>query len=267
MTVDSVVKDIKTLKIQGASNVAKAALTAFMHSSNRNAAAKKLIKARPTEPMLKNLLRLATYENPEKLLGTLASDADKITVFGARKLSQYKSVYTHCHSSSVMKIIKAIKPKVVYVTETRPLYQGRITAEELASAGIKVVYFVDAAMRLAIKRADVVLIGADAITSDGKVINKVGTSLAAEIAEKHSTPFHVCTHSLKYDPRTEFGFDTEIEKRHAGEVWKRAPKGVKISNYAFERIHPDQITTIISDLGVLAPEAFLEAFNKKWPEL
>jgi len=267
MDVDSVVQQIKTLKIQGASNVAKAALKAYANAENRNLAAKKLIAARPTEPMLRNILKLAEHGNVEKILGRLASDSDKITQFGTNKLKGCKSVYTHCHSSTVMKIIKAVEPEVVYNTETRPLYQGRVTAEELASVGIKVIHFVDSAMRLAIKKADVVLLGADAITSEGKVINKVGTSLAAEIAEKHSTPVYVCTHSLKYDPNTEFGFDTEIEKRHASEVWKNPPRNVEISNFAFERVHPDLITAVISDLGVLAPESFVGAFDKKWPEL
>ena len=210
MDVDSVVQDIKSLKIQGASNVAKAALKAYASAENPGAAAKKLIAARPTEPMLRNVLKLAEHENTEQILGKLASDGDKITQCGINKLKGCKSIYTHCHSSTVMKIIKAVEPDVVYNTETRPLYQGRITAEELASTGIKVVHFVDSAMRLAIKRAEVVLIGADAITSEGKIVNKVGTALAAEIAKKHSTPIYVCTHSLKYDPRTEFGFDTEI---------------------------------------------------------
>ena len=58
-----------------------------------------------------------------------------------------------------------------------------------------------------------------------------------------------------------------FEKRHASEVWKTPPKNVEVSNFAFERVHPNLITAIISDLGVLAPANFMVAFDKKWPKL
>jgi ribose 1,5-bisphosphate isomerase len=267
MDVDSVAERIRDLKIQGASNIAKAALKAYDSAEYKSSAVKKLVAARPTEPMLRNVLKLAETEPVEQILGRLASDYDSLVRFGVSKLRRYDAIYTHCHSSTVMKIIKALRPKVVYVTETRPLYQGRVTAEELASAGIKVKFFVDSAMRLAIKDADVVLLGADAITSEGKVINKIGSELVAETAKDHATPAYVCTHSLKYDPKTEFGFDTEIEKRHAKEVWAKPPRGVEVSNFAFGMINPDLVSAIISELGVLAPETFIGEFNTRWPEL
>ena len=244
MTVDSIVKDIKTLKIQGASNVAKAALTAFMHSSNRKAAAKKLIKARPTEPMLKNVLKLATHENPEKILGKLASDADKITLFGARKLSHCKAIYTHCHSSSVMKIIKAINPDIVYVTETRPLYQGRITAEELASSGIKVVLSVDSLMAAHIEKCDVILLGADAITSSG-FYNKVGSLAICLLASSLGKKVYVCSHSLKFTKDK-----VKIEVRDSKEVLAKSLRGVAVLNPAFEFIPKQFVEAFISEKGV-----------------
>ena len=286
MTVDSTVQDIKSLKIQGASNVAKAALKAYAHSKNRGAAAKKLIAARPTEPMLKNLLKLAAHQSPEQILGKLASDADKITMFGARLLAGLAksvqsspptpplankkrqgqgvtnswserqralkqrprkaiSIYTHCHSSTCMKIIKAAEPAVVYATETRPLYQGRITARELASAGIKVEHSIDSLMATQIEKCDVVLLGADAITTDG-FYNKVGSLAVCLLASARGKPVYVCSHSLKFSEK-----GIEIEQREPSEVWNKPPRAVTILNPAFEFVPKEFVAGVICEKGVV----------------
>jgi len=258
MSIDAVVKDIKTLKIQGASNVAKAALKAYAAASNRGATAKKLIAARPTEPMLKNILKLAVHQSPEQILGKLASDADKITLFGARLLAgigknkgRRISIYTYCHSSTVMKIIKAAEPAVVYCTETRPLYQGRITAEELASAGIKVEYSVDSLMATQIGKCDVVLLGADAITADG-FYNKVGSLAVCLLASARGKPVYVCSHSLKFSKA-----EIEIEQRATSEVWSKPPRAVAVLNPAFEFVPRQFVEAIVCEKGVVGFDALV----------
>ena len=108
------------------------------------------------------------------------------------------------------------------------------------------------------------LIGADAITAEGVVINKIGSELFAEVAYKYDVPVYVCTHSFKFDPLTYFGWDEKIEKRAKTEIWKNPPKGVRISNYVFEKIKPDLISGIISELGILKPEVFVEEVKRRY---
>jgi ribose 1,5-bisphosphate isomerase len=179
------------------------------------------------------------------------------------------TIFTHCHSNTVIDVLKKAKSQrkrfSVNNTETRPLFQGRITAKQLSRLNIKVTHFVDSAARLAIKDSNIMLIGCDAITSEGKVINKIGSEMFSEIASKHETSVYVCTHSWKFDPKTIFGFETIIEKRNAKEIWPRPPKKVKISNYTFEKINPDLITGIISELGIHPPEVFLQEVKKVYP--
>ena len=153
----------------------------------------------------------------------------------------------------------------VHNTETRPRFQGRKTARELASLGIPVVHYVDSAVRFALKKADIMLIGADAITSEGKVINKVGSELFAETADKYGVPVYVCTNSWKFDPATVFGFEEPIEKRYSKEVWNSPPKNVRIDNFAFEQIGPNLITGIITEIGVYKPQTLVRAMQEKYP--
>jgi len=269
--VDKAVREIKSIKVQGAYHIAVAAIKAWQKAKNKQEAAKKLAAARPTEPMLRNSLRyLEKMYHAENLLTKLDADQRKIATMGAEKIKNGMIVYTHCHSSTVNDIFVRAKKQgksfEVHVTETRPFMQGRLTAAQLAAAKIPVTLFVDSAARLALKKADVMMIGADAVTSEGYVINKIGSELMADMANHYQVPIFVCTHSWKFDPLTLFGFEEEIERRATKEIWDKPPSGVKISNYVFEKVDPNKITAIISELGVFKPAAFVEEVRKsyKW---
>ena len=267
--VEKAARDIKSIKVQGAYHVAVTAVKAWEKAKDKQAAAKKLAAARPTEPMLRNSIRyLEKFYHAENLLTKLDSDQRKIAAMGAEKIKNGMTVYTHCHSSTVNDILiqakKQGKSFEVNATETRPFMQGRLTAQQLSSAKIPVTLFVDSAARLALKKADIMMIGADSISADGYVINKIGSELMADMANHYQVPIFICAHSWKFDPKTIFGFEEEIERRAAKEIWNRPPKGVKISNYVFEKVDPNKITAIISELGVFKPAAFVEEVRKSY---
>jgi len=268
MSFSKICRDIKNLKIQGAQNVAIAGLKAISLKRDRKSV-RKLLNLRSTEPLLKNTVKfvLKDYDNNyDVAMRHLKSSRERISEIGYRKFKG-KKVFTHCHSSTVVGILKKAKNVKVYNTETRPLYQGRKTAKELSEAGIKVEHYVDSGGRLALKKADVMLIGADVITAEGKVVNKIGSEMFAEIAEKKGKDVYVCCDSWKFDPDTIYGKETKIEIRKKEEIWKNAPKNVEINNYAFERINSDLITGIISELGVYSPESFIMEVRKRYPEI
>ncbi len=297
MSFEKIVKDIKTLKIQGAEAVAKASIIAIKAVIRKSHAATKyrlidelkkarktLIATRPTEPCMGNALKYILTnlevkdiislkalldERIKKALEHISKTEQTIAAIGAKKIKKGMTIFTHCHSSTVIGILKEAKKQgkrfQVHITETRPLFQGRITATELSKAGIPVTIFVDSAARLALKKADLFLFGADAITSEGKVINKIGTELFAEISSKYDIPTYSCTDSWKFDPKTIFGIEEKLEKRTTKEVWRSPPKGVAISNLAFERVKPELITGLISELGIYRPSMFIETIKEHYP--
>ncbi len=262
-------RDIKELRIQGAEAVARAALEALQIRSDRKAI-EVLTGLRPTEPMLRNAIKFASPD-PKILAAKALRLFDKAqrdtAAIGSQKIQDGMKVFTHCHSSTVMGILKEAKRQgrkfEVFCTETRPLFQGRKTAAELALAGIPVTLFVDSAARLALKRCDIFLMGADCITAEGKTINKIGSGMFCEIANKYDTPAYSCASSWKFDPASVFGFEEPIERRNPREVWDRPPRGVRIMNPAFEKISPDLVSGIISELGVFKPEAFVQEVRDK----
>jgi len=292
-----VLRDIKSLKIQGAENIARAAVKSLyhiIHHTKANSAKRlllelkdartKLISARETEPALRNALTFVMRnldkndiihlisgldKNIKEALDYFEDAEKKIAEIGSRKLKKNMVVFTHCHSSTVMLILAKGKfdgtKFSVHNTETRPRFQGRITAKELSALGIPVSHYVDSAARLALKKTDLFLFGADAVQSDGSVINKIGTELFLEIARKYDIPCYSCMASWKFDPKTVFGFGEPIENRNAKEVWDKKPKGVTIINPAFEICEPELITGIISELGVFKPEVFVDEVMRIYP--
>lgn len=265
MKFSDVCRKIKNLEIQGAENIAKAGVKAL---SLKGASVKKLLSLRPTEPMLRNSLKFAKKFGVEKTFEHFKEAKKKITKLGVKKIKGI--VFTHCHSSTVVGILKEAKKQgkrfEVFNTETRPKYQGRITARELSKAGIKVTNVVDAAAGIALRKTkvmrktDVMLIGSDAILSNGDVINKVGSGMFAEIAYNHKIPVYIATDSWNFSPR-----NVEIERRAFDEVWKKAPKNMKIKNPAFEIINGKFIRAIVSELGILKPKKFVKKVSKEYP--
>jgi ribose 1,5-bisphosphate isomerase len=264
-----IVSDIKEMKIRGAERIAKAGIKAWMIAKDKEKITKELIKTRPTEPMLRNVLKyLNKFGEPEKLLKKLEEDEEKIATFGSRYITNHDVIYTHCNSSTVEAILIKAKEEgkkfVVNATETRPLFQGRTTALHLSQKGIKVKLFVDSAAKFAIREASKMLIGCDCIEVDG-IVNKVGSSLMVDVANRYDVPVYVATHSLKFDPLEVFGYKEEIEERSYKEVWEKKPRNVEIKNIVFERVKFDNISALITELGVMKPEAFFQEIKKAHP--
>jgi len=289
---------IKALEIQGATAIAVSAISALTEFSrefmgnekefvnqfieNSNA----LISARPTEPMLRNSIRFVlsslkkNIDQGIKVMQRVVEDSgrqfvdyasasqQKIAKIGSKRIQDKSVVFTHCHSSTVIGILKQAfadgKRFEVICTETRPKLQGRKTAAELAEAGIPVTLIVDSAMRVFVRKADIVLVGSDAVAANGAVVNKIGSSLLALAAKEMRKPFLVASETYKFDPETALGSLEEIEQRPSSEVSEDMPN-VQIKNPAFDITPPDYIDCIITEEGIISPHGAYEIIKKKFP--
>jgi methylthioribose-1-phosphate isomerase len=149
----------------------------------------------------------------------------------------------------------------VYADETRPLFQGaRLTAWELAKAGIDVTVICDSASHLLFSRGmiDLVFVGADRITLSGDFANKIGTLGVARSAAAVGVPFYVVAPTSTVDFALEAGRDIPIEEREPSEVTtvseKRiTPSGVPAYNPAFDVTPAELVTGIITERGLVEP--------------
>ncbi len=121
---NQICRNIKSIKIQGAENIAKAGLKAF-ELIPKQSSKKKLLSLRPTEPMLENVLK--SNLSYKQLIDKLNQNQDLINKNANKLIKNNSIIFTHCHSSSVIKALiyakKQGKHFEIYNTETRPLYQ------------------------------------------------------------------------------------------------------------------------------------------------
>lgn len=263
---NKICKNIKSIKIQGARNIAKYAFYAYSLIPTKNSK-KKLLSLRPTEPMLINILNNSDKLSYNQVLKHLDNSQEIINKKVFKIIKKDSVIFTHCHSSAVINaLIYAKKNKKkfeVYNTETRPLYQGRKTARELRKNKIKVTNFIDSALDIVLtksqetKKVDLIFLGADAILKKG-VINKIGSGLIGKIAKIEKIPVYILANSWKFYPR-----NIKIEERNFKEVWKHVPKDIKIKNPAFELIKKKYIKGIISEFGLLSYHQFLKKVKKR----
>ncbi|MFW6080182.1 MAG: S-methyl-5-thioribose-1-phosphate isomerase, partial [Gemmatimonadota bacterium] len=145
--------------------------------------------------------------------------------------------------------------------ETRPVLQGsRLTAWELARAGVDVTVIVDGAAGSLLRRGeiDLVITGADRIAANGDVANKIGTYPLAVLADRHDVPFYVAVPTSTIDPECPDGDAIPIEGRDPDEVRRgfgrpTAPPDVPVRSPAFDVTPAELVTAIVTERGVMRP--------------
>lgn len=197
----------------------------------------------------------------------------RIGHYGRDLVKDGARILTHCNAGAIatggygtaLGIIRAAaeqgKQVSVWVDETRPLLQGaRLTAWELMEDGIPVTLITDNMAGHFMQRGmvDIVLLGADRITANGDVANKIGTYSVAVLAKEHGIPFYVVAPTSTIDMSIDHGREIVIEERNPDEVTsfsgvRTAPEGVKAANPAFDVTPHRYITGIITDNGVVYP--------------
>ena len=274
MELEETIRKIKNLKIQGATDVAIEGVKALRKEYKKDVSEEELEKsaemlknARPTEPALFNSIEyVLTSKDFKGALKHFERSLEAISKNGGVKFRDAEAIYTHCHSDTVVKIIEKVAEKKdlkVYNTETRPLYQGRITAKEVSNKNIEVTHYIDSAARFALEKSDYMLIGADAVNRKGDAYNKIGSRLIAESAKEMNVPVYVCTDSWKYFD----GEDIKIEMRDEKEVWNEKPEDVNIRNPAFEKIPSRLIDGIVTEIGVVSPISFEGKVRDAYPDI
>lgn len=192
---------------------------------------------------------------------------------GAHLIRDGAGVLTHCNAGALATTAygTALAPLYVakergvqfraYADETRPLLQGaRLTAFELAAAGIDVTVLCDGAAAAAMRsgRIDLVIVGADRIAANGDTANKIGTYSVALAARRHGIPFYVAAPLSTFDRSLPDGAGIPIEERSESEVAegfgkRTVARNVRCWNPAFDVTPAEFITGIVVPGGVLEP--------------
>jgi methylthioribose-1-phosphate isomerase len=196
-------------------------------------------------------------------------------------------ILTHCNAGAlatagygtalgVIRSVHARNSRVhVLADETRPLLQGaRLTAWELTREGISVELITDSMAGYFMREGLIthVVVGADRITANGDVANKIGTYTVSVLAREHGVPFYVAAPFSTVDRGLADGSAIPIEERDASEVTgfgdvRWAPVGMRVRNPAFDVTPATNVTAIVTERGVAFPpygESLRQLEAKVW---
>ena len=191
--------------------------------------------------------------------------------YGASLIKDGNSVLTHCNAGALATVdygtalgvirtaFKEGKKIHVYVDETRPVLQGaRLTAWELMEEKIPFTLIADsmAGFLMSQKKINLIIVGADRITRNGDVVNKIGTYSLSVLARENKVPFYVAAPTSTIDLLLRLGKEIPIEMRDSKEVTnilgkQIAPTGVKVFNPAFDLTPHRYVEAIITEKGII----------------
>jgi len=194
--------------------------------------------------------------------------------YGADFIQTGDGVLTHCHTGGLatggygtaLGIIRYAwedhKQIAVYAGETRPVLQGaRLTVWELMQDNIPVTLITDSMAGFFMRQGKIqcCIVGADRVTANGDVANKIGTYSIAVLAKAHRIPFVVAAPTSTIDFTMMSGDEIVIEERDPSEVshllgHRIAPENTCIANPAFDITPARYITAIVTEKGAVRPD-------------
>lgn len=251
-----------------------------------------LASSRPTavnlfwalDRMRDRLKALAALSNEELLVQMEAEaialhEADReanltMAQFGVDLIRKHKAdpqqLLTHCNAGALatggfgtaLGVIRAAYleglVEKVHADETRPWLQGsRLTAFELDAEDIPVSLNADSVAAQLMRQGHItwVIVGADRITANGDVANKIGTYQLAVLAMHHGVRFMVVAPSSTIDMNLPSGDDIPIEERDGKELLEvngqRFAADVPVFNPVFDVTPADLIDAIVTERGVV----------------
>jgi len=217
----------------------------------------------PTASLLERAVKIRDYElDCSFRIGEAGLKI--IREISGRKGGEPVNILTHCNAgwlatvdygtalAPVYLAHDRLIPVHVWVDETRPRNQGaKLTAYELTRHGVPNTLIVDNAGGLLMQQGlvDLVIVGADRITANGDVVNKIGTYLKALAAFDNQVPFYVAAPRSTFDRTLATGKEVTIEERDIDEVLysddrqtRIAIEGTRVHNPGFD-ITPARLVT------------------------
>jgi S-methyl-5-thioribose-1-phosphate isomerase len=278
-TVDDIVYAIKEMVVRGAPAIGAAAAYGMALGQNDPEKTATLLRAtRPTaydlfhaiEYMIQKIdLEENAFDAAASYAKTIITRCKKIGENGEKLITDSMRILTHCNAGALATIDygTALAPlrfahqnrkKIfVYADETRPRFQGLLTAWELYHEGILYALIADNAAGYYMRKKDIdlVIVGADRIAKNGDFANKIGTYEKAVIAKENDIPFYVAAPTSTFDPNIRDGSHIIIEERARQEMTEIAgksimPDWITVKNPAFDITPQKYVTGYITESGI-----------------
>ena len=139
----------------------------------------------------------------------------------------------------------------VVCSESRPMCEGVTLARRLAALGIPVHLVVDAALAEWVERANLILLGADAVTP-ASLVNKVGTEPLLHAARRNGVSACVVADSSKWLPEPLARF-WGVREEPPGEIARPSDPNLLVHNRYFGTSPLSLVSGVVWEGGMARP--------------
>jgi methylthioribose-1-phosphate isomerase len=220
-------------------------------------------------------LRERVLVSAQKLADDDVEINKRMAAYGADLIDDGDTIVHHCNTGALATVDWGTALGVIHtaweqgkkirvlVDETRPRLQGaRLTAWELSQYGIPYEIISDNMAGYFMSKGAVqkVFFGADRVTANGDVANKIGTYMLALAAVDNNIPAYSVVPTSTIDLSLASGDLIPIEERDADEVLniqlageRVTPEGASARNPAFDVTPARLISAIVTENGIAYP--------------
>ena len=232
--------------------------------------------------------RQLTIATVDEVVSNSIQAVAQIARYGSRLITDGDRIMTHSYSSTVVAVLKEAFAQLgkevtpenktpgkdageetgeakgfeVIVTRSGPGRAGERTARELGGCGIPLTFLDDTAIGLYLPTVNKVMLGADRICADSKMVNGIGTYQMAVACEKSNIPLYVICETLKFDLRLKSN-QVDLEENDPSELIEPGslPPGVSIKNPYFDITPLEMVTAVVTENGLLTARKLLSVWE------
>ena len=303
-SADHVIEEIRNMNVKGGSPFGRAAAWAFKLALQQEDLKtfseiktrftylkKQMYELKPTMATIYNSCEAIMQELDETMKVTILKEkvihlcdniieqsfvaVEKVGEIGSHLIHDHDVVLMHSYSSTLMGIFQSAandkKRFKVICTESRPLRESRNAVNVLTRLGIETMFISDASVYEFMNEADMIIMGADTLCTNGDVANKMGSAQIARLAQSCKIPVYFASELYKLDIRTLNGEKVVLERRDKCELVDEDDfkdfDQVEVINQFFDLTPASDITGIVTEFGVLHPSQMLQYWSKLWDNI
>lgn len=303
-SADHVIEEIRNMNVKGGSPFGRAAAWAFKLALQQEDLKtfseiktrftylkKQMYELKPTmatiynsceaimqeldETMKVNILKEKVIHLCDNIIEQSFVAVEKVGEIGSHLIHDHDVVLMHSYSSTLMGIFQSAandkKRFKVICTESRPLRESRNAVNVLTRLGIETMFISDASVYEFMNEADMIIMGADTLCTNGDVANKMGSAQIARLAQSCKIPVYFASELYKLDIRTLNGEKVILERRDKCELVDEDDfkdfDQVEVINQFFDLTPASDITGIVTEFGVLHPSQMLKYWSKLWDNI
>ncbi|KAF0307797.1 Translation initiation factor eIF-2B subunit delta [Amphibalanus amphitrite] len=186
-----------------------------------------------------------------------------ISMFAGKKITDGDVILTYGRSTTVLDVLSAAQRKGcrfrVIVVDSRPRLDGRDMLRQLLDANVPCSYGLLTAIGHHMKEATKVLLGAQALLSNGMVLSRAGTALVSLTGRALNRPVLVCCETYKFSDRVqtdsqvynELGDPNELVTPDSPLADLRQSESLSLLNLAYDVTPPELVDVVVTELGAI----------------